>query len=161
MGIQAAGQIPHVGNAGMGIDWTSGGLVALRWLAKLAARLERVRVVHGSWDRCLNHHYGAEDTAVFLDPPYLDYEALYGAGASTPIAKAVEAWCRDNGNLRVAICGHRGDYTLDGWTVVEWERKRLSYGGSETKAEEAIWFSPACLSVSAPTQIGLFTGGAA
>ena len=25
---------------------------------------------------------------------------------------AVAAWCRDNGSLRVALCGHRGDYDL-------------------------------------------------
>ena len=143
-GIQASGQIPHVGNADP-IFWTSGGLTASVWLAKLAARLERVRVVHGEWSRCLNHHYGGVDTAVFLDPPYLDYEGLYRVA---PVAREVETWCRENAELRVALCGHRGDYDLPGWEVLDWDRKRLTYSGGGTKNEEAIWFSPACLKVN-------------
>ena len=150
MGVQAAGQIPHVGNAG---DlWTSGGRAAWAWLHKLAARLERVRVVHGDWSRCLNHHYGADDTAVFIDPPYEHYEGLYRAGS---VAQEVADWCRDNASLRIALCGHRGDYDMPGWTLFEWERRRLTYAGTGTKDEEAIWFSPACLTVSAPKQMGL------
>lgn len=147
-GIQAAGQIPHVGNAGM---WTTGGATALRWLGEIAARMERVRVIHGEWSRCLNHHYGGTDTAIFFDPPYVDFEGLY---AAAPVAKEVETWCREHADLRIALCGHRGDYDLPGWTVVEWERKRLTYSGDGTKAEEAIWFSPACIDPS--RQLGLF-----
>ena len=62
-GVQS--QIPHVGNAGMGVA---------DWFAHLSRRLERVRVIHGSWDRTLNHHYGDTETAVFLDPPYRAFE---------------------------------------------------------------------------------------
>lgn len=36
------------------------------------------------------------------------------------------------------------DYDLPGWTMIEWERRRLTYASDKTKAEEAIWFSPAC-----------------
>ena len=138
-GIQAIGQVPHATSAGR---WTSGGRVAWDWLHRLAARLERVRVVHGDWSRTLNHHYGANDTAVFLDPPYDGFEGLY---RSTPIAQEVSAWCRDNSELRIALCGHRGDYDLPGWDVVPWKRKRLTYAGAGTTDREAIWFSPACL----------------
>jgi len=149
MGVQALGQIPHTSNAGMGVQagdmLTSGGRTALRWLRQLSDRLERVRVVHGDWSRCLNNHYGGSDTAVFLDPPYVGFEAPYG---SAPVAKEVEAWCAENPALRVALCGHRGDYSLDGWTIVEWERKRLTYAGDGTKDKEAIWFSPACLKIA-------------
>lgn len=115
----------------------------MRWLRELADRLERVRVVHGSWDRCLNSHYGAERTAIFLDPPYKAYEHLYGV--SDPVAAECEAWARDNAGLRVALCGHRGDYDLPGWTEHEWERGRPTYNGGTTTANECIWFSPACL----------------
>ena len=171
MGIQATGQVPHVGNAGMGIQatgqvphvsdagmgahepWTSSGRVAMRWLRELANRLERVRVVHGSWDRCLNSHYGAELTAIFLDPPYKAYEKLYGV--SDPVAAECEAWARGNAGLRVALCGHRGDYDLPGWTEHEWDRGRLTYSGGETTAKECVWFSPACLSL-VPAQSALF-----
>ena len=160
MGIQATGQVPHVSDAGMGIQatgkvphvsdagrgdalWTSGGRTAMRWLRELADRMERVRVVHGAWDRCLNSHYGAELTAIFLDPPYKAFEKLYGV--SDPVAAECETWARENAGLRVALCGHRGDYDLPGWVQHEWDRGRLTYSGAETTAKECVWFSPSCL----------------
>lgn len=131
---------------------TSCGRTALSWLGKIADRLERVRVVHGHWDRCLNNHFGGDDTAVFLDPPYRAYERLYGD--TTPVADEVEAWAHKNGHLRVALCGHRGDYDLDGWEVVEWSRGRLTYAGGKTTDKECVWYSPPCLDVT--RQISMF-----
>ena len=144
-GLQAVGKVPHVSDAGRGEPafLTSTGRVAWRWLNELAGRLERVRVVHGDWSRCLNNHYGGNDTAVFLDPPYRAYEKLYGV--STPVADEVAEWARKNAHLRIALCGHRGDYDLPGWDVVDWSRGRLTYGGGKTTAEECVWYSPACL----------------
>ena len=145
MGVQAIGQIPHASDAGRGADalLTSCGRTAWAWLHRIADRLERVRVVHGDWSRCLNNHFGGDDTAVFLDPPYRSYEALYGkAGA---VADAVEAWARENEHLRIALCGHQGDYALDGWDAVEWSRGRLTYSGGQTTDSECVWYSPACL----------------
>jgi len=154
MGVQAIGKIPHAGNAGRGELLTSGGRTAWRWLHELAARLERVRLVHGSWERCLNNHYGDTATAVFLDPPYRAYDGLYG---TEPCADAVETWARENAQLRVALCGHRGDYpTLVGWDVVQWARARLTYSGSDTTDKEAIWFSPACVPAEGPRQRSMF-----
>jgi hypothetical protein len=143
MGIQAVGQVPHAGNAGMGSLLTSSGRAAWTWLHKLAARLERVRVVHGDWSRCLNNHFGGADTAVFLDPPYRSYEQLYGG--AEPVADAVESWARANAGLRIALCGHVGDYDLPGWDRVEWSRGRLTYSGNKTTDMECVWYSPACL----------------
>lgn len=145
MGIQAIGQIPHVGDAGRGDGamLTSCGRTAWAWLHRLADRLERVRVVHGDWSRCLNSHFGGDDTAVFLDPPYRAYERLYGV--PSPVADAVEEWARDNEHLRIALCGHRGDYILPGWDAVEWSRGRLTYSGGKTTDSEGVWYSPACL----------------
>src|ERR1700722_9310472 len=122
MGIQAVGKAPHASDAGDGYEslLTSSGRVAWQWLHRLADRLERVRVVHGNWDRCLNNHFGGSDTAMFLDPPYRLYEKLYGN--STSVADAVEVWARKNAHLRIALCGHRGDYDLAGWDVVDWSR---------------------------------------
>jgi 16S rRNA G966 N2-methylase RsmD len=129
----------------MGADLlTSAGRTAWRWLHQLADRLERVRVVHGDWSRCLNSHFGDAETAVFLDPPYRSYERIYGEEASS-VADAVEAWAYDNAHLRVALCGHVGDYALPEWDIVEWARGRLTYGGSKTTNKECIWYSPACL----------------
>jgi hypothetical protein len=152
-GIQAAGKIPHVSNAGQGGHLlTSGGRAAWAWLHQIAARLDRVRVIHGDWTRCLNHHYGADGTAVFLDPPYRGFEKLYGG--SKPVADAVAAWAREHQHLRIALCGHRGDYDMPGWDVVDWSRGKLTYGSSKTTAEECIWYSPACLP---PETLDLFS----
>ena len=140
MGIQAAGKVPHISDAGL---LTSGGRAAWEWLHKIAARLDRVRIVHGDWHRCLNSHYGKTATAVFLDPPYRAYEALYGA--KSPVADEVEAWARDNPRLRIAICGHAGDYNLPGWDAVQWSRAGNTYGSDKTKDAECIWYSPGCL----------------
>jgi 16S rRNA G966 N2-methylase RsmD len=129
---------------------------AREWIAELGARLERVRVVHGAWDRCLNHHYGDAATAVFLDPPYLAYESLYAGEGATPVAREVETWAKENARLRIALCGHDGDYDLPGWECFAWERDRLTYGGGDTKEAERIWFSPTCARVRRAEQMGLF-----
>jgi len=158
MGIQAIGKVPHASDAGRGpLLWTSGGRAAWVWLHRLAGRLERVRVVHGEWSRCLNNHFGGADTAVFLDPPYRSYEALYGRGAM--VADEVEAWAREHADLRIALCGHRGDYNLPGWDAVEWSRGRLTYAGGKTTEEECVWYSPACLPATRE-QLGLWAGSA-
>ena len=159
MGVQAIGQIPSTGASGhghTGVGYmrrglpqdesallTSAGRTAWRWLHQLADRLERVRIVHGDWSRCLNNHFGGADTAIFLDPPYRSYERLYGDAA--PVADAVEAWARKNAHLRIALCGHRGDYDLPDWDAVEWDRGRLTYSGGKTTDSECVWYSPACL----------------
>ena len=140
-GIQAIGQVPHAGNAGMDHLLTSSGRAAWVWLHKLANRMERVRVVHGDWSRCLNHHFGGDDTAVFLDPPYRAYEAVY---STAPIADAVCAWARENAHLRIALCGHLGDYDLPGWDAVQWSRGRFTYSGKKTTDLECVWYSPPC-----------------
>ena len=156
-GVQAIGQIPHVSDAGMGsFDHllTTGGKAAWVALHQLAARLDRVRIIHGEWTRCLNHHYGAEQTAVFLDPPYLAFEGLYGTGG-TPVAASVCEWAREHAHLRVALCGHAGDYDLPGWEQMPWSRSGNTYGSDKTKDEECIWFSPACLSPTKQLDLGL------
>jgi DNA adenine methylase len=143
MGVQAIGKIPHVSDAGMGDMLTSSGRTALVWLRKLADRLERVRITHGSWDRCLNNHYGKNETAVFLDPPYENFEALYGSETDS-VSSKVKEWAVENQNLKVALCGLENEHVLPGWSVYKWERSSLTYGGSANKNSEVIWFSPAC-----------------
>jgi len=156
-------QIPHVSNAGRGVQSqiphvSDAGRGIAEWFATLAKRLERVRVVHGDWTRCLNHHYGAERTAVFLDPPYRAYESLYTATPdAVPVADAVCEWARENAELRIALCGHAGDYDLPGWEQFAWSRDGNTYGGTATKDAEMIWFSPACERVVA-AQGDLFHG---
>jgi hypothetical protein len=131
-GVQS--KIPHVGNAGLA-----------QWVSTLAARLAKVRIIHGDWSRCLNHHYGGDDTAIFFDPPYRDYESLYAAKGHEATADAVADWCRYyDGGAKIALCGHAGDYELPTWTQWAWSRGRLTYNGGKTTDEEVIWFSPSC-----------------
>lgn len=158
MGVQAIGPIPYAANAGMGESalLTSCGRTAWRWLHKLADRLERVRVVHGNWDRCLNNHFGGDDTAIFLDPPYRAYEQVYGGG-KTFVADKVCKWARKNVHLRIALCGHIGDYDLPEWDTVEWNRGRLTYSGGTTTDKECVWYSPPCEKVyRQPKQRSMF-----
>jgi hypothetical protein len=160
-GVQAIGQVPHAGNAGQGVQaigqvphagnadyLTSAGQTAHRWLRMLSERLERVRIVHGDWSRCLNNHYGGPETAVFLDPPYRRFETMYGSIRS--VADEAAAWARDNEDLRIALCGLAGDYEMPGWEAVQWDRGRLTYGGGITTDQECVWYSPVCLSAVQP-----------
>ena len=154
MGVQAIGQVPHSSNAGRGVQaigqvphssdagMTSCGRTARRWLRQIADRLERVRIVHGEWSRCLNHHFGGDDTAVFLDPPYRSYEKVFGNVAS--VADEVETWARENSHLRVALSGHEDDHNLEGWEKLQWDRGRFTYSGNRTTDLECVWFSPTC-----------------
>lgn len=142
-------RVPHHSDAGMGIQRCSfDDAHGVRdWMRQLSARLARVRVIHGDWTRCLNMHYGDKgaSAAIFFDPPYLDFEKLYRD--SKPVAVEVAKWAATRPDVRIAVCGHVGDYDgiLDGWRVQRWDRARLTYGGGDTTALEAIWFSPACL----------------
>jgi DNA adenine methylase len=149
-GVQAAGKIPHASNAGRGVFPVQ---AQYAWMRSLAARLARVRVCHGDWSRCLNNHYGDDCTAVFLDPPYKAFCAVYGC---QDVAGECEAWAKDNARLRVALCGHVGDYDLPGWEVLRWERAGSTYAGTKTKDQEAVWFSPACFK---PEESALFEWG--
>jgi D12 class N6 adenine-specific DNA methyltransferase len=165
-GIHAVGGIPHLVGPGRGIQalgasreasredepldemLTSSGRVARSWLARLQGRLERVRTCHGDWQRCLNNTYGgAEGTAIFLDPPYLGYEGCYGG--KDPVAREVEEWSRRmtdaEPELKIALCGHEGDYYLPGWDIFHWNRGGSTFGSLKTTDLETIWFSPGCL----------------
>lgn len=148
MGVQS--KVPHIGDAGRGVQ---------DWFQYLSARLERVRVLHGDWTRCLNSHYGDANggTAFFFDPPYLKFEGLYQSGADLPVARQVEAWCRENETgHRIALCGLIGDYDLPGWSTLVWDRGRLTYGGSANGNQECIWFSPECIDPAQEQQQDMF-----
>jgi hypothetical protein len=154
------GKVPHSGNPGRGTQTIAAEASAAGWLRALADRLARVRIIHGDWSRCLHlsHNYDEGDVAVFLDPPYPEFEKLYGS-ESEPVAHAVAAWARDRGHLRIALCGHRGDYDMPGWTILDWTRPRSTQGSTATRDAECIWFSPGCLP-DAPAQASLFVGAA-
>lgn len=144
-GVQALGKIPHLSDPQY---LTTSGETAHVWLLNLSKKLNRARLIHGDWKRCLNIHYGTNGNgtaAVFLDPPYLGFEKVYAD--KTPVAKECEAWCKaqTKPRLRIALCGHVGDYDLPGWDCVQWSRSSNTYASKKTKDKEAIWFSPQCL----------------
>ena len=141
-------QLPHVSNAGQG--------GTLDYLRGLAARLRRVRVACGEWDRVLGDsvtwRHGL--TGVVLDPPYRDGGLDYGAGGvGTDLSARVAAWAIEAGqraDMRVILCSYEGEHDMPAsWRCVPW-KARGGYGstradGTNANAgRERLWLSPAC-----------------
>ncbi len=159
---------PHLGNAGRGINADRGDIYD--YFAHLAARLRRVRVCCGDWQRVLGptptEKLGV--TGILLDPPYADTAGrdadLYGVD-SLSVAHDVREWAIANGDnpmLRIALCGYEGEHAMpDGWSVHEWKAhggfgSQGNSSGRANAARERIWFSPHCLPVAkAPTLFAL------
>jgi len=151
-------KLPHLGDAGMGIE---------AWFGELSQRLRRVRIACGEWDRVLGDSVTVKHgtTAVLLDPPYSADEHAVTYSAASDVAGAVRQWAIDNGSnwrLRIALCGYEGEHAMPSdWECVPW-KARGGYGsqadgrGRENAARERIWFSPGCLRPSDQ----LFTEGA-
>jgi len=160
-GASASRQIPHLGDAGMGLHakiphlGTAGqGLHA--WLAALSQRLRYVRVACGDWARvltpCVTERLGT--TGIVLDPPYDDDEHAITYGGGGGVAESVRKWCRANGEnrrLRIALCGYDGTWEPpSGWSVEAWKAPG-GYGsqgdgrGRANARRERVWFSPGCL----------------
>ena len=151
-------QLPHLGNAGRGINRKESSIHT--WFERLADRLRNVRVCCGDWKRVMGDSVTVKHgmTAVFLDPPYgaEDRAALYRAESFT-VAREVTEWCLENGAnplLRIALCGYEGEthHALEdaGWSVLAWKANG-GYGsqgeeqGRVNAERERIWFSPACI----------------
>jgi hypothetical protein len=138
----------HLGNAGQGDIYD--------WMKTLAARLCRVRVCCGDWQRvlgpCPTTNHGV--TGVFLDPPYT---AAAGRNLSIyreddlDIGHQVRDWAVAHGHdplLRIALCGYATEYRMpDDWEVYAWSAGD-SYGSAthspDHRHQERIWFSPPC-----------------
>ena len=152
--VQSAQQLPHLGNNGRGDALAA-------WFSALSARLSRVRVACGEWDRVLGDSVTTKHgvTAVLLDPPYDEggHSVAYAAGGN--VSDAVRRWAIDNGEndlLRIALCGYEGEHDMpSSWESVAWKAQG-GYGsqsngrGRDNAKRERIWFSPACLSMTLP-----------
>ena len=126
-------QLPHLGDAGRGVhrklphlgDAGRGENLAA-YLGALATRLRGVRIACGDWTRVLGDSvtYRHGLTGVFLDPPYDDGAITYGSGG-TGISAAVREWAVENGGnplLRIALCGYEGEHEMpDSWACVPWK----------------------------------------
>jgi len=162
-------QRPHLGSRGVGVHRSSlaqqipdlrdrGSLSTSDLVAsfrQLAARLRRVRVCCGEWERVLGSSVtvGHGPTAILLDPPYAprDRAEVYTFDSST-VFHDVCAWARANGDtplLRIAVCGYdEPDLFDDTWSCVRWQTgggyaSRTSRGQAN-RSRECIWFSPHC-----------------
>lgn len=112
-------QLPHLGNAGRGeadseaVIPSNGEL--FDYFHALADRLRKVRVCCGDWSRVCGPTPTVKQglTAVFLDPPYSQEHRdaeLYAV--ETNVAAEVREWCHANGadkRLRIALCGYAGE----------------------------------------------------
>ena len=163
---EAPDQLPHLGDAGMGVHRLTQKLPHLgdagmvgeleAYFRALATRLARVRVACGEWDRVLGESVTIKHgvTGVLLDPPYADDEHTVNYSAGGDVAAAVHDWAVANGEnplLRIALCGYEGTFTMPpGWSAVEW-KARGGYGsqgngaGRDNSRRERVWFSPHCL----------------
>jgi DNA adenine methylase len=149
-------QLPHVGDAGRGVRLAA-------YLGSLSARLDRVRVCCGEWDRVLGPSvtFRHGTTAVLLDPPYADEAGRQGELYATDdgaVAHKVREWALANGDnpgLRIALCGYEGEHAMpDSWACVEWKAKggyssQNREGTNLNPERERVWFSPGCIDPTA------------
>ena len=158
-GIQR--NIPHLGNAGMGIQRSglTGEEQLKEYMQQFAKRLTRVRITCGSWERVVTPaalHYlspGDGSRAIFLDPPYFTSGDVYQHG-DTEISDAVREWCltKADPSMRIVLCGYDREHEeleKAGWRVMAGKSGSGS-GYSRRKdngRRERLWLSPACLSM--------------
>lgn len=148
-------QLPHLGDAGQGEHPRT--VYISEWFSKLHDVLRNTRVTCGDWSRVVKDSVTTRHglTAVFLDPPYtkgaMDYTAKGTGGA---LADEVRAWCAANGNnklLRIVLCGHAGEHDellANGWTVRKWTARKgyaLTDEAVANSASETVWCSPHCI----------------
>ena len=154
-------QLPHLSNAGQGInrntEGTPRGDFIREWFGRLHTRLRDVRVTCGDWGRVVKDSVTTRHgiTAVFLDPPYDKGSMDYGAGGmGQGISGAVRAWCEANGHnpsLRIVLCGHAGEH--DSLLQHGWHLRTWAAGGGyaatteavENRKSETLWCSPHCV----------------
>ena len=154
-------QLPHLGNAGRGINRKlprlGGGRGIESYFAALSERLRKVRVACGEWDRVLGYSVTINQgvTGVLLDPPYDSEEHSITYSAETAgVSARVREWAIANGDnplYRIALCGYDGEHPMPAsWECVAWKASG-GYGsqgdgdGRKNSQRERIWFSPHCL----------------
>ncbi len=167
------GRRPAISSAGSGVHLPSlgndrglNGVAAapcVDWFLALQARLRRVRVACGDWQRVLGDSVlgkgknvgGRRPCAVFLDPPYsheIRDPYLYGEDA-VGVSDKVRVWALEHGDdpdLRIALCGYAGEHEMPkNWTEHAWKGARgYAAEGNANRELERIWFSPHCLGIT-------------
>ena len=155
--------LPHLGDAGQGINRGNTGQGVVEYMHRLSARLQRVRITCGSWTRVMQPSVtrsgagGDGARAIFLDPPYATSGNLYAStNTDSELAAAgeqVREWCvTAPSDMRVVLCGYDDEH--DALLERGWERHAGKSGGGagySTNAangqRERLWLSPACIGV--------------
>ena len=162
---------PNAGSMSIGFDPAQ--------ILALGERLRHVATLYGDWRRCVSSNGAlrgpligdvSEATiGVFLDPPYAPAlnrskgATVYHADEAS-IADDVRAWCIEWGArpwLRIVLAGHAGEHDAllaHGWRRVDWTSGGMAGGGYAAKGaikdrQEALWASPACLSLDLPPRL--------
>lgn len=163
-------QLPYISSSGQGVNRQHGGLI--EYFAALSARLRRVQVCCGDWQRVLTDGATAhgDSIGVFLDPPYLGEVRcadLYRVDDHT-ISHAVREWCIERGEdkrMRIVLAGYYEEHAgkLPGWLEYRYSASK-AYGTSAAvgsgkgndvnRHNECLWFSPHCLRDDQPTLFG-------
>jgi hypothetical protein len=161
---QKVGVKPHAHMAHTGSGLHAGNTRAKlpRLLQQIARRLKYVRLMCGTWERCVTDSMlgAASPCGVFLDPPYaLDrrHHQLYAVDSAT-VAHEVAAWARAHGedtDLRIALCALPGEHEMPAdWTAYHWTARggmkntgTHGRGNGKTRAE-VLWLSPHCQRVT-------------
>ena len=144
-------QLPHLGNAGQGInrklphlgDAGQGrGEFIREWFGLLFERMRNVRVACGDWERVVKDSVTTRHglTGVFLDPPYTKGAMDYAAGGvGTDLPMRVQAWCAANGQdkaLRIVLCGHAGEH--DALLAHGWHLRTWTARKGYAQTDEAV-----------------------
>jgi hypothetical protein len=155
----AAGRGIH----GSGFEDKTGGIYV--YMRELAARLRRVRVCCGDFERVLTPSVTTYigTTAVFLDPPYDPdlRKRCYSRDCDGEQKLSVRAreWALKHGNdlkMRIALCGYESEHKEHmpaDWECVAWKAHggySRSEQGRANRERERIWFSPHCLKETQP-----------
>lgn len=159
-----ARQLPHLGNAGQGVNRKQ---FIRDWFALLHSRLRDVRVTCGDWQRVTKDSVTTRHgvTGLFFDPPYTKGAMNYAAGGvGGALADDVRAWCKANGSntkLRIVLCGHAGEHDEllnHGWHARQWTARKgyaITDEAVENSASETLWCSPHC-EPDVPENLDLF-----
>ena len=154
-------KLPHVGNAGQGINRQGEGVRAM--FAELGERLRRVRVACGDFERVLGPTVTTRHgvTGVFLDPPYDagNHDPYSSSGAG--VAARARDWAAANWwdpRLKIVLAGYSGEHDeLEalGFRRYEWKAAG-GYGaqgdgrGRANAHRERLWASPSCNQLDDP-----------
>ena len=156
-------ELPHLGDAGKGVNRAlphlgdAGKLDG--YMHALAARLTRVRITCGDWQRVLKPSVirataGNSTIGVLLDPPYSTSGDLYATtntGQHQDISGQVRDWAAQNGSAyRIVLCGFNDEH--DALLAHGWRKEIGRAGGGagynthgRAGRRERLWLSPTCV----------------